>query len=101
MFGIAGFFSPRLAQPPALLGAMLAAVRHRGPDVEGKLLVPRQAGGLAPGRPAGNGVEAADAAEPVAAKDGALWLAFNGEVYNHLAPRAGLERSGHRFLRAP
>lgn len=78
--------------------AMLAAVRHRGPDEEGvwsdgrcllvhaRLAVIDPAGGRQPMRLAGvDGV-----AE--------LVVVFNGEIYNHRALRQELEGLGHRFV---
>lgn len=35
--------------------------------------------------------------QPMASPDGALWLAFNGEIYNHIELRQELEAKGHVF----
>ena len=79
-----------------LLGRMVAALRHRGPDFEDVLV--RQQDGVALGHtrlsivdlsPAGN--------QPMANEDESLWLVCNGEIYNHRELRAALEAKGHRF----
>jgi asparagine synthase (glutamine-hydrolysing) len=89
---------------------MLAAVRHRGPDGDGRLLLRRVDGVLRPSRepdpPAEAGLAHArlsivdlspDAAEPMGNERGDLWLTFNGEIYNHLALRPSLVEAGHAF----
>src|SRR5688572_32146324 len=30
-------------------------------------------------------------------EDGTIWIAFNGEIYNHQELRRDLERAGHRY----
>src|SRR3954447_13175886 len=93
MCGIFGFSGP---PDPALLAAMAQRLRHRGPDEEGtwsgehlSLGVTRLAI-----------VDVAHGHQPLASEDGSIVLAFNGEVYNHRALRAELERRGHRFATA-
>src|SRR5688572_31548181 len=77
---------------------MRAVLRHRGPDCGGTLV--RQAAGFAVGlgsqrlsivdlSPAGM--------MPMANEDGRVWIVFNGEIYNHQAIRADLERRNHRY----
>ena len=73
---------------------MMAAQRHRGPDDAGCHLEPGV--GLGFSRlaildlsPAGH--------QPIPNEDGALWLVFNGEVYNFRDLTPLLERAGHRF----
>jgi asparagine synthase (glutamine-hydrolysing) len=79
---------------PALLRRMNAAQRHRGPDDAG--LWTSGSAGLAHTRlaivdrsPAGH--------QPMSNENGAIWIACNGEIYNHQELRAGLERRGHHF----
>jgi asparagine synthase (glutamine-hydrolysing) len=73
---------------------MMAAQRHRGPDDAGCHLEPGV--GLGFSRlaildlsPAGH--------QPMTNEDGALWLVFNGEIYNFRDLTPALERAGHRF----
>ncbi|MBI4951907.1 MAG: asparagine synthase (glutamine-hydrolyzing) [Myxococcales bacterium] len=95
MCGIAGIVAldPR-AQPSAeRLVRMRDALAHRGPDgagtwIEGPV-------GLAHRRLAI--VDVAAGAQPMSNEDGRVWIAFNGEIYNHAALRPALERRGHRY----
>jgi asparagine synthase (glutamine-hydrolysing) len=72
---------------------MNAALAHRGPDDEGYHLSP--GAGLAARRlsiidlPGGH--------QPLSSEDGCVWLAYNGEVYNHAGLRRDLEGRGHVF----
>ncbi len=94
MCGFAAFHHPEGLTPGrAWLGAAAALLRHRGPDDEGVLVEPGV--GLAFRRLAI--VDAAAGRQPLANEDGTVWIAFNGEIYNHAALRAELERAGHRY----
>src|SRR5713101_2807653 len=113
MCGIAGLVGRLESQTPAILARMTAALRHRGPDDEGYLLV---SGGSAvrfrgrdtvreigdPPLPA-SALEGTHAAfglrrlsildlsaaghGPMASPDGRLWVAYNGEIFNYLELR--------------
>jgi asparagine synthase (glutamine-hydrolysing) len=98
MCGVAGFLlaSPALAQGEieARAGAMIATLRHRGPDDEGVWTDGLAA--LAHARlsiidlsPAGH--------QPIASADGSVWLSYNGETYNFAELRAELEARGYPF----
>jgi asparagine synthase (glutamine-hydrolysing) len=105
--------APGLAEA---LGRMDEAVRHRGPDGEGALLIDRQgrwrrlpaAGAAAGGAPlvgmAVRRLKIRDltdaAAQPLGSRDGSRWLAFNGEIYNFRELRDELGRRGHHFRTA-
>jgi asparagine synthase (glutamine-hydrolysing) len=80
--------------------AMLAHMRHRGPDGEGISEHPRCT--LAHARLAI--IDALGGAQPMhspqivkSGDHGPLHLVFNGEIYNHRELRAKLEKLGHRF----
>jgi asparagine synthase (glutamine-hydrolysing) len=106
---------------PATLHAATRALAHRGPDDEGYLLagpgtVPRHLGGDAtavdglehiasapprPGERVGLGnrrlaiLDPSPAGHaPMASPDGRVWLAYNGEVYNHRELAHELEAAG-------
>lgn len=76
----------------ALARAMLQRIRHRGPDGEGIKRVDRTLLGhvrLAI-------LDEAGGSQPMTNETGDLAIAFNGEIYNHLALRQPLE-SRHAF----
>jgi asparagine synthase (glutamine-hydrolysing) len=69
---------------------------HRGPDDAGLYQSPDRRVVLAHRRlsivdlsPAGH--------QPMSNEDGAIWITFNGEIYNHLEQRKPLESRGHVF----
>jgi asparagine synthase (glutamine-hydrolysing) len=87
------------AADEALASRMIAAIGHRGPDGHG-VFVPADAPdgpavGLGHARLAIVGL--ADGAQPMHSADGALTVVFNGEIFNWVELRAGLEARGHRF----
>jgi asparagine synthase (glutamine-hydrolysing) len=74
---------------PQALEAMVAALRHRGPDGQGRH------------RDAGAGIclghtrlaildRTAAGAQPMASADGQVWITYNGEIYNHLELRQAI-----------
>ncbi len=72
---------------------MADAIRHRGPDDFGFYHDPWAHLGhrrLAI-------VDVQGGHQPMSDKSGALWIAFNGEIYNHATLRRALEEAGHRF----
>ncbi|MGB3969049.1 MAG: asparagine synthase (glutamine-hydrolyzing) [Planctomycetota bacterium] len=95
MCGIAGWFAfaRERTLDPALAGRMAARLRHRGPDGEGV----RTGRGYALAHRRLAIVDLATGAQPMGTPDGALWVTFNGEIYNHLELRAELERQGVTF----
>ena len=115
MCGIAGayaFATARLA--PADVVGMVQALAHRGPDDAG--FASFDAGGRAHAwTPRDDAPPAAPARctlgnrrlsifdlspaghQPMADPTGRWWIAYNGEVYNHVELRHELEALGHRF----
>jgi asparagine synthase (glutamine-hydrolysing) len=96
MCGITGFSG---AGDASILTRMNNTLTHRGPDDAGTHLFPHprteRITGLAQRRlsiidlsPAGH--------QPLSNEDGTVWIAFNGEIYNHRALRAELTRT-HTF----
>ncbi|GEM_PF-374298 len=90
MCGIAGWIGP--VERRDAVRRMHEAMRHRGPDGDGLWfsddetvgLAHRRLAILAPGPQAG---------QPMAS--GGHRIVFNGEIYNHAALRAGMERDRH------
>src|SRR4051812_9073167 len=95
MCGIAGLLSLDGARrpDPGELGAMGAALAHRGPDGGGEL----RDGPLALAIRRLAIVDAAGGHQPLASEDGAVQVVCNGEIYNARTLRRDLERRGHRF----
>jgi asparagine synthase (glutamine-hydrolysing) len=104
MCGIAGFaetpvisnWSPRAdaaGDAAALVRAMCAAIRHRGPDDEGIRIMP----GAALGMRRLSIIDLATGHQPMHNEDSTVWVVFNGEIYNYRELRADLVSRGHRF----
>ena len=94
MCGICGLFGeidPRAGADT--VRRMAASIRHRGPDDEGFHADP----------PAFLGfrrlsiIDLSTGHQPLANEDESVWIAFNGEIYNHLTLRAALEKKGHHY----
>ncbi|MBX7221653.1 MAG: asparagine synthase (glutamine-hydrolyzing) [Blastocatellia bacterium] len=79
-----------------VLTRMRDAMEHRGPDSAGNYISPDRKVGLGFRRlaivdlsPAGN--------QPMTNEDGTVWIAYNGEIYNHRSLRPGLIAQGHVY----
>ena len=72
---------------------MRDVLRHRGPDGEGLWLE----GPVGLGHRRLSIVDVAGGQQPMSNEDGAVWITYNGEIYNHAALRPGLEAKGHRY----
>ncbi|MHA1108990.1 MAG: asparagine synthase (glutamine-hydrolyzing) [Alphaproteobacteria bacterium] len=90
MCGIAGFLGPWSGQ---LAEAMVAQLRHRGPDDEGCHF--DAAAGLALGHTRLSIIDLTDAAhQPMSTADGRYTISFNGEIYNYRSLRDELLGAG-------
>jgi asparagine synthase (glutamine-hydrolysing) len=78
---------------PALIRAMLATIRHRGPDDEGIYLGSRV--GL--GHRRLSIIDLSSGHQPLSNENGTIWIVFNGEIYNYRELRALLLSKGHTF----
>lgn len=92
MCGIAGFVG---AGGRGDLEAMIASLRHRGPDGEGVYVDPERGVFLGHRRLAILDIEGG--AQPMWNEDGGVGVVFNGEIYNHRELRVSLEKAGHAF----
>ena len=87
MCGIAGMIG---RHDPALLAAMTASLRHRGPDGDGLYI----------DGPVGLGhrrlavLDLAGGAQPMRSADGQAVVSFNGEIFNYKALRGELLAAG-------
>ena len=95
MGGIAGIFHVETAKPveEARVRAMLAPMRHRGPDGSGIWSAP----GTGLGHLRLSIIDPGDGAQPMATPEGEIVVTFNGEIYNFRELRAELEARGHHF----
>jgi len=94
MCGIAGFLMRHGASADAgRARAMAASLAHRGPDGEG--VFAEDGAALAHRRLSIIDLEGGK--QPMTNEDGSLVIVFNGEIYNFLELRPGLERAGHVF----
>lgn len=97
MCGVAGIFAygSEAARLETLAG-MSEALAHRGPDGHGTWAAPDRRIALAHRRL--SIIDLSErGAQPMVSDDGHLVISFNGEIYNHRALRAELEREGRRF----
>jgi asparagine synthase (glutamine-hydrolysing) len=92
MCGIAGSIHDPEARD---VRSMMATMRHRGPDDEGLHTDPRAGASIGVRRLAIMDVEGGH--QPMSNEDRTIWVAFNGEIYNHARLRAELIARGHRF----
>ena len=95
MCGICGklHFDPARPADPALLERMNDRLAHRGPDGSGAYV----SGPVALGHRRLAIIDLHTGDQPIGNEDGQVQVVFNGEIYNHRALRADLERRGHRF----
>jgi asparagine synthase (glutamine-hydrolysing) len=95
MCGFVGAIDTDRRLEPELLVRMRDALVHRGPDEEGIWLAPDRVVGFGTRRL--KIIDLVAGQQPMGNDDGSVMLAYNGEVYNHRALRAELEKVGRRF----
>jgi asparagine synthase (glutamine-hydrolysing) len=93
MCGIAGIVGT-LDPEGKDIGAMLRALSHRGPDGEG---IHRE-DGVVLGHRRLSIIDLEGGRQPLRNAEGTIWLVCNGEIYNYVELRRGLEARGHRFV---
>jgi asparagine synthase (glutamine-hydrolysing) len=93
MCGIAALLDPAGTVPAEAGRKMMAALHHRGPD--GQDIRTSGPASLIHTRLAIIDVAGGD--QPLDSEDGRCSVIVNGEIYNHLDVRRGLEARGHRF----
>jgi asparagine synthase (glutamine-hydrolysing) len=95
MCGIAGIFDTKPGARPGegIVGRMLDAIVHRGPDDFGI----HDGGAAVIGTRRLKIIDLAGGHQPLSNEDGTIWVAYNGEIYNHLTLHRELEARGHRF----
>ncbi len=90
MCGIAGIAGRR---DEALVKIMTDRLAHRGPDAEGCYADDC----VTLGHRRLSIIDLCTGQQPMSSADGALWIVFNGEIYNFKELRRDLEAKGHHF----
>jgi asparagine synthase (glutamine-hydrolysing) len=94
MCGIAGIIDLSDHRPDeGQLRRMLGFIRHRGPDAFGIYL--DNTAGLASTRL--SILDLAGGGQPIHNEDKSLWIVYNGEIFNYVELKPGLEARGHKF----
>ncbi len=97
MCGIAGFTDVKgvygTGHKNAILNRMLTQIQHRGPDETGLYITNT----CAMGNVRLSIVDLSTGQQPLSNADGSLWIAYNGEVYNHIELKQRLCDLGHQF----
>jgi len=95
MCGICGIFNKSgSAVEPQLISAMVATIKHRGPDSDGIYC----AGPIGLGHARLAIIDlSANAHQPMSNQDGSIWITYNGEIFNHLELRKDLIEKGYKF----
>ena len=75
------------------LAAMRDSLVHRGPDGAGVMID----GSVGLGHRRLSIIDPGGGGQPMANEDDSVWIAFNGEIYNHRELRPTLEERGHRY----
>ncbi len=76
-----------------ILRGMMGTIRHRGPDEAG-IYVDDD---VALGHLRLSIIDLESGSQPIHNEDETLWIVYNGEVFNYVELREGLEQKGHRF----
>ena len=101
MCGIVGVLQPSGAAPLDAVRAALPMLDHRGPESALARGFPIGSGSCAIGHTRLRIIDTSERADqPLANEDGTVWVAFNGELYNHAELRRELQRAGHDFVTA-
>ncbi|MCC6747487.1 MAG: asparagine synthase (glutamine-hydrolyzing) [Deltaproteobacteria bacterium] len=95
MCGICGVLNLGRGESPdeGLVRRMVGSLHHRGPDENGAYLDPQ----VALGHTRLSIIDLAGGAQPMTNETGALWIVFNGEIFNYVELADELRARGHRF----
>src|SRR3954454_23908757 len=93
MCGIGAILDPAGTSGQHAAERMVEALRHRGPDGEAL----RRIGPVTLAHTRLAIIDVAGGDQPLDSEDGRVTAIVNGEIYNHRALRAELERQGHRW----
>ena len=95
MCGIAGWFTTDPSQSHEIdaLSRMISAIKHRGPDDSGMVILPHTGFGHV----RLSIIDLKNGHQPMTSHDGRYSIIYNGEIYNYKDLRKLLLTSGHRF----
>ena len=95
MCGICGIVlsDPNARVNPRVIERMSDAIAHRGPDDDGQYVN----GNVGLGFRRLSIIDLSGGHQPMANEDETVWIAYNGEIFNHAEHRAPLEARGHQF----
>lgn len=100
MCGICGIidYSTNRKIDEDILRKMCTAMKHRGPDEDGTYIGEELSPSVALGHRRLKIIDLSTAArQPMFNEDKNIWIVFNGEIYNFLELRKGLQGKGHKF----
>ncbi|MFC1804599.1 asparagine synthase (glutamine-hydrolyzing) [Candidatus Omnitrophota bacterium] len=99
MCGICGIIDYREKQvKEETIRRMCSKMQHRGPDDEGVYVSNQSWPVVGLGHRRLKVIDLSSAGrQPISNEDDSLYLVINGEIYNYLDLRKGLEEKGHRF----
>lgn len=93
MCGISGFIDPKNDQKEAIIGGMVKAIKHRGPDDDG-FYVDKYVG---LGMRRLSIIDLNSGRQPITSSDDNLLIFFNGEIYNYKELKEDLLKKGYKF----
>ena len=95
MCGICGIVlsDPNARVNPRVIERMSDAIAHRGPDDDGQYVN----GNVGLGFRRLSIIDLSGGHQPMANEDETVWIAYNGEIFNHAEHRPPLEARGHQF----
>jgi asparagine synthase (glutamine-hydrolysing) len=76
-----------------IVRTMVAQLSHRGPDEKGYY----SHGPMAMGHTRLSIIDLTTGRQPMSNEDDSVWIVFNGEIFNYIELRSGLEGKGHVF----
>jgi asparagine synthase (glutamine-hydrolysing) len=93
MCGIAGLIEPNIKEKERIIGDMVKAIIHRGPDDDG-FFVDKY---VALGMRRLSIIDLETGRQPLTSEDQSKIIFFNGEIYNYLELREKLLKLGYKF----
>lgn len=95
MCGICGIVlsDPNARVNPRVIERMSDSIAHRGPDDDGQYVN----GNVGLGFRRLSIIDLSGGHQPMANEDETVWIAYNGEIFNHAEHRSPLEARGHQF----